>query len=767
MSKKKAKEEKELAEVLEQSRLEAERGAKELQALSSRPTVPTPLLVLGKQNLFVTDVFGNLNVSSASAPGPFFDPFASEESKKEPSRFRNGIDIVTCPKTGELIFRPRPSKETPSSDAPPHSFPPVHLSESNDSKVNDELGLEKPKGPLASESKDTVTDSVGLTSEHLPPSEDKSDSETELPFQFPAKDTTSAEGKSAQSPLHPPARMSSSSSDEASTEVKQELSEGHRNLNYDPNDENDLRNNLLAEQDDHFFSSSLSSASDNKTASKERSVVTRKDVEIIRSHGSSWQSENDALIAMRHLISKDSRPNLVIDKTALASVLFHSRPSPDIFEEIVKAQAESFKLGKIEFENRMSKLQASESRKICAPTQEVERLKAEYEDKLRDLNLRIQASIALEKSTQVSTKQLDEALNDCKNLKDQNQRLQAILKNVRDGEKLTPNTSQAKPPIRVTQIIPNLLDTPQRSSTGSSASMSPFANARDLKKRDLSPDSKTHNSSASKKPCEKLNNIWQRWNRDGNAVATAYIHGPALRVLQEKSDVELDALLAKVNLAASNFRNLFPNDNEPEVGMRHRNEERHFEFKDLQIELLIPTIEHGRKFALSFYYGKILAAIHGVMQTRATFKITDEDGAKVTAYIVYWGQHCQEVSTWRKADNQNVQMAKDSKEYREAYRTAFEAARLPNAAKPPWISETTFNVLPSLKVPCTTRLDTKQYDSTFKAAREEFGRYHFNTNRHTIIDFFRAARNFASKSRFSRPAGGNNSSYGGGPRTNS
>jgi hypothetical protein len=42
LAKEKAKEEKELAEVLEQSRLEAERGARELQALSSKPIAPTP-----------------------------------------------------------------------------------------------------------------------------------------------------------------------------------------------------------------------------------------------------------------------------------------------------------------------------------------------------------------------------------------------------------------------------------------------------------------------------------------------------------------------------------------------------------------------------------------------------------------------------------------------------------------------------------------------------------------------------------------------------
>jgi hypothetical protein len=362
-----------------------------------------------------------LNVSSSAASSSFFDPFASEESKKELPRVKNGIDMITCPKTGQIICRPRRNKENPSSDAPPYSFAPAHPSESKDSKVNDELGLERAKESLVPESKDTVADSVGLTSEHLPSSEAKSDSETELLFQFPAKDSTSAEGKSAQLPLHPPAQMSSSSSsDEATTEVKQEPSEGQSHLNYDPNDESDLHNILADHHDDHLFSSSLSSASDNKTASKERSVVTCKDVDMIRSLGSNWQSESDVLMSMRHLTSKDSRPNLVIDKRALASVLFHSRPPPAVFEEIVKAQAESFKLGKIDYEDRMSKLRASETRKICAPRQEVERLKAEYEDKLRDLNLRIQASIALEKSTQVSTRQLDEVLNDCKNLKDQN-----------------------------------------------------------------------------------------------------------------------------------------------------------------------------------------------------------------------------------------------------------------------------------------------------------------------------------------------------------
>jgi hypothetical protein len=61
------------------------------------------------------------------------------------------------------------------------------------------------------------------------------------------------------SPLYSSGRLNSSSSEEATLDVKQEPSEGQRNSNYDPNDEFDLRNTLLAEQDDNFLSSSVSS----------------------------------------------------------------------------------------------------------------------------------------------------------------------------------------------------------------------------------------------------------------------------------------------------------------------------------------------------------------------------------------------------------------------------------------------------------------------------------------------------------------------------
>ncbi len=85
-AKAKAEEERELAKVLDQSRLEAVRGAKELQALPSKPIVPTPLLVLGIQNLFVSDKHGNVHVAAPAAPCPFHpnDPFHRERASTAP-----------------------------------------------------------------------------------------------------------------------------------------------------------------------------------------------------------------------------------------------------------------------------------------------------------------------------------------------------------------------------------------------------------------------------------------------------------------------------------------------------------------------------------------------------------------------------------------------------------------------------------------------------------------------------------------------------------
>ncbi len=237
-----------------------------------------------------------------------------------------------------------------------------------------------------------------------------------------------------------------------------------------------------------------------------------------------------------------------------------------------------------------------------------------------------------------------------------------------------------------------------------------------------------------------------------------------MRTLHSKSIIELDALLAKVNLAASDFRSLFPSDNEPEIGLRHRNSEPHSEFLEVQAELLIPTINQGRMFALSFYYDQIISTIHGIIAGRNAFKVFPEDEQKITAYIAYRGQHSLEVENWRKADNQNTLMTQDLREFRDAYFRAFEAAKLPKSSKPEWMSEILFRILHSLNFPCISRTDIDVHDRLRAEAKEEFICYYHHINLHTIIDFYRAACAFDSKVRHGRPSG-YNSSYGGGPRS--
>jgi hypothetical protein len=199
-AKAKAIEEKQLAEVLEQSRLEAERQAKELQALSSKPIVPTPLLVLGKQNLFVCDEHGNVRGLAPAVPCPFHpnDPFHRERASSAPCTADPNDPFQFLSeaqeKLNKSIARTRKNyparcvtiglsdmrEENPSSDAPPPSLPPDHLSGSNDSKVQEKLGFDESKLPLSSDSKDTVDDNAGLNAGHLPPSESEFDSEIEL-----------------------------------------------------------------------------------------------------------------------------------------------------------------------------------------------------------------------------------------------------------------------------------------------------------------------------------------------------------------------------------------------------------------------------------------------------------------------------------------------------------------------------------------------------------------------------------------------------------
>ncbi len=123
-----------------------------------------------------------------------------------------------------------------------------------------------------------------------------------------------------------------------------------------------------------------------------------------------------------------------------------------------------------------------------------------------------------------------------------------------------------------------------------------------------------------------------------------------------------------------------------------------------------------------------------------------------------------EVENWKKADNQNMLMTKDLREFLDAYFRAFEDSKLPKSSKPEWMSETLFQVLHSLSFSCRSRADMDVHDRLQSEAKEEFIRYCYHINLHIIIDFYRAARALDTKVRYGRPSG-NNFSNGGGPRS--
>ncbi len=101
---------------------------------------------------------------------------------------------------------------------------------------------------------------------------------------------------------------------------------------------------------------------------------------------------------------------------------------------------------------------------------------------------------------------------------------------------------------------------------------------------------------------------------------------------------ELENLILRIQAALDDFRSMYPRDPEPdqmspEQNSKMRDAERHPRYAKLQSELFIPTIEQGRRYALSFYYGKIIGSIRDALRARDQFHIGPQDAAKISTYI--------------------------------------------------------------------------------------------------------------------------------------
>jgi chromosome segregation ATPase len=164
---------------------------------------------------------------------------------------------------------------------------------------------------------------------------------------------------------------------------------------------------------------------------------------------------------------------------------------------------------------RISSLRATESKKIQAPRQELKKLIGEYEEKIRVLNLRLQAGDALQGDSNDITSQVEAALEDAheknRNLKEKIKGLQSVLNDVfRTGAPLKDDRNPAK--------------SSSRESSSSMASVKSEVSRRN--KRDLSPPSKQANEDFEFKkprPRNQVSGCEQAKRRREHALPTAFL----------------------------------------------------------------------------------------------------------------------------------------------------------------------------------------------------------------------------------------------------
>ncbi len=137
------------------------------------------------------------------------------------------------------------------------------------------------------------------------------------------------------------------------------------------------------------------------------------------------------------------------------------------------------------------------------------------------------------------------------------------------------------------------------SSTSESSLVSPLHDSRSKDKRERSPTTKIEKDFDFKKPRPRCP-LQKEWQTAGNKAATEFLStGPILQSLITKTNRKLENLIPRIMKAADDFRDVFPNffDSDSSLSIKLRNEERHFRFASLQLELMIPTRAQGTSSA--------------------------------------------------------------------------------------------------------------------------------------------------------------------------
>jgi hypothetical protein len=161
-------------------------------------------------------------------------------------------------------------------------------------------------------------------------------------------------------------------------------------------------------------------------------TINQQLCDSISSTSDSWVDESDVLAAMQNLSLSSSR--VVVNSKVFAGVMLKARPPSYDVSKLVAAQEKSVKAAQQDLDRRMTSLRASESKKIQEPRKKMQQLVADYEEKLRVLNVRVQAGEALQSDSVGTTVQLENALEEAHSenraLKEKVKNLQKILRDV-------------------------------------------------------------------------------------------------------------------------------------------------------------------------------------------------------------------------------------------------------------------------------------------------------------------------------------------------
>jgi len=217
---------------------------------------------------------------------------------------------------------------------------------------------------------------------------------------------------------------------------------------------------------------------------------------------------------------------------------------------------------------------------------------------------------------------------------------------------------------------------------------------------------------------------------------------------------ELENLILRIQAALDDFRSLYPRDPEPEQNSKMRDAERHPRYAKLQSELFIPTIEQGRRYALSFYYGKIIGSIRDALRARDQFHIGPQDAAKISKYIEFLGANHPEAKEFILYDKNTRHIENNTEILKDMFHKEYLLAG--TSPKRAWLYEALFH-----KIQNKAQLERSARELLYDQAKVAYCDYYYHLYLHCRIDFYSDARNHCSKQRHNSKF---SKTYGGGPQ---